>query len=268
MQPPLSQTGPSNRLTPSRESKLPVSKLPSWPSFSAVSLAPFCFFVLIGVTCKFANRPKSNARPHAQAKGMYQPSAAGYGTAAAATYGGTYRGNESMHDVSSPNAGLLDSAQPMGRGGQYEEADSSLGSSQGLPGGNITKGGFGMIPSASASSFSGDEAHRFAPSRGGHARGASSGIELPGPQHQPPSDATSADRILLSTLPETNHTTPHTRPMDSCQHPSSPMAPDSHLVRSLTTAQPTAAHRKVLPRCAKHALAISRRATQCSSPTR
>lgn len=138
----------------------------------------FIFFVLIGVTCKYANRPKTAARPQIQSKGMYQPSAAGYGSQAASYTAGGYRGDQSMHDVSSPNVGLLDSAQPMGRGGRYEEADNSLGSSDGLHNAN---GGYGMAmaPSRSASSFSGDENQRFAPSRGGHARGASSGIELP-----------------------------------------------------------------------------------------
>lgn len=143
----------------------------------------FILFVLIGVTCKFANRPRADNRPQTRVKSMYQPSAAGYGSAAA-TYGGAYRGNDSMHDVSNPNAGLLDSAQPMGRGGRYEEADDSLGSSNGIGNGHTphgANGGFGMIASNSASSLSGSDSHRFAPSRGGHARGASSGIELPGP---------------------------------------------------------------------------------------
>lgn len=143
----------------------------------------FLLFVLIGITCKFANRPRTASRPQMQSKAMYQPSAAGYGSAAAtATHGGAYRANESIHDVSSPNAGLLDSAQPMGRGGRFQEADSSMGSSNGignLHAANGVNGAFGMIPSTSASSFSGDESHRFGPSRGRHARGASSGIELP-----------------------------------------------------------------------------------------
>ena len=86
-----------------------------------------------------------------------------------------------MQDVSSPSVGLLDSAQPMGRGGRYEEAaDSSLSSNGHGQHGNGANGGFGMIPSVSNTSFSGDElAARYGPSRGGHARGASSGIELP-----------------------------------------------------------------------------------------
>lgn len=143
----------------------------------------FILFVLIGITCKFANRPRTDRRPQLQPKAMYQPSAAGYGTAAA-SYGGAYRGNESMHDLSSPNAGLLDSAQPMGRGGRFEEADSSLGSSNEIAianghAGNGANGGFGMIPSNSGGSLSRDESHRFGPFRGGHARGSSSGIELP-----------------------------------------------------------------------------------------
>ncbi|SPO24515.1 uncharacterized protein UTRI_03784 [Ustilago trichophora] len=147
-------------------------------------LGVFVIFVLIGITCKFANRPRTDNRPQIHAKNMYQPSAAGYGSAAASYSAGAYRGNESIHDVSSPNAGLLDSAQPMGRGGRHEEADDSLGSSNGIGNGHAgsgTNGGFGMIPSNSASSFSGSDSHRFGPSRGGHARGASSGIELPGP---------------------------------------------------------------------------------------
>lgn len=140
-------------------------------------LGVFLIFVLIGVTCKFANRPRADQRPQADSKAMFQPSAAGYGSAAA-----SYGRNQSMQDVSSPSIGLLGSAQPMGRGGQYEEAaDSSLGSSNGLHGNNRAHGGFGMIPSHSAGSFSGDEADRFAASRGGHARGNSSGIELPNP---------------------------------------------------------------------------------------
>jgi hypothetical protein len=144
-------------------------------------LGTFLLFVLIGITCKFVNRPRADPRPQNHPKAMFQPSAAGYGSAAAAL-GANYRGNESMHDVSNPKAGLLDSAQPMGRGGRYEEADSSLGSSNGY--GNGTpgpNGGFGMIPSNSAGSFSGDDSHRFGAPRNGHARGASSGIELPGP---------------------------------------------------------------------------------------
>ncbi|TKY85478.1 hypothetical protein EX895_005640 [Sporisorium graminicola] len=146
----------------------------------------FLLFVLVGITCKFANRPRSDNRTYNHAKAMYQPSAAGYGSAAAHN-GGTsmYRANELMHDVSNPNAGLLDSAQPMGRGGRYEEADDSLGSSNGNDSAFAARGangGFGMIPSNSASSFSGDESNRFAgPARRGHARGASTGIDLPGP---------------------------------------------------------------------------------------
>lgn len=143
----------------------------------------FLLFVLIGVTCKFVNRPRTDSRRQAPTKAMYQPSAAGYGTAAAGAPNGVFRGNESMHDVSSPNAGLLTSAQPMGRGGRYEEADDSLssngmGSTHPAPGVN---GGYGMMLSNSASSFSGDESQRFGAPRRGHARGASSGIELPGP---------------------------------------------------------------------------------------
>ncbi|GAC97574.1 alkaline phosphatase [Pseudozyma hubeiensis SY62] len=140
----------------------------------------FLLFVLVGITCKYANRPRSDARPQAHAKAMFQPSAAGYGSTA-----GYSTAAPSMHDVSNPNVGLLDSVQPMGRGGRYEEADDSLGSSNGMLGGNGAhgqNGGFGMIPSNSAGSFNGDDSRRFAPSRAnGHARGASSGIELPGP---------------------------------------------------------------------------------------
>lgn len=142
----------------------------------------FLLFVLIGITCKFANRPRADDRPQMYAKGMYQPSAAGYGSSAV-SYSGGYRANESMHDVSNANTGLLDSAQPMGRGGRYEEADTSLGSFSGGSNGQAgtgVNGGFGMVASNSAS-FSADESHRFISSRGGHARGASSGIELPGP---------------------------------------------------------------------------------------
>ncbi|SJX63223.1 uncharacterized protein SRS1_14047 [Sporisorium reilianum f. sp. reilianum] len=146
----------------------------------------FILFVLVGITCKYANRPRSDKRPYNHVKTMYQPSAAGYGSAAAnGANASTYRANESTHDVSNPNAGLLDSAQPMGRGGRYEEADDSLGSSNANDNAfaaHGANGGFGMIPSASASSFSGDESTRFGgPACRGHARGASTGIDLPGP---------------------------------------------------------------------------------------
>ncbi|KAF6767529.1 hypothetical protein PSEUBRA_005544 [Kalmanozyma brasiliensis GHG001] len=148
-------------------------------------LGTFFLFVLIGVTCKYVNRPRTDARRQPAARAMYQPSAAGYGSAAAGTNpNAAFRPNESMHDLSSPNAGLLTSAQPMGRGGRYEEAADDSLSSNGMghdrvaPGVN---GGYGMMPSHSASSFSGDESQRFGGPRRGHARGASSGIELPGP---------------------------------------------------------------------------------------
>lgn len=143
-------------------------------------LGVFLLFVLVGITCKYANRPRSDTRPHGHAKAMYQPSAAGYGSAAAG-----YSAAASMQDVSSPNVGLLDSAQPMGRGGPHDDGDDSLGSSNATPPAHAALGAigtFGMIPSNSAGSFSGDDPRRFGPARtNGHARGASSGIELPGP---------------------------------------------------------------------------------------
>ncbi|SNX87294.1 uncharacterized protein MEPE_06004 [Melanopsichium pennsylvanicum] len=159
-------------------------KAPTVAILLGVFIGVFILFVLIGITCKFANRPSNDSRPQHYAKTMYQPSAAGYGSKTAGQGGGSYRPNDSMHDVSNLKAGLLDSAQPMGRGGRYEEADDSLGSSNGIGNGNTPhapNGGFGMISSNSASSFSGSDSHRFGPSRGGHARGASSGVELPGP---------------------------------------------------------------------------------------
>ena len=127
----------------------------------------FILFVLIGVTCKFANRPRADHRPQTRVKSMYQPSAAGYGSAAA-TYGGAYRGNDSMHDVSNPKAGLLDSAQPMGRGGRYEEADDSLGSSNGIGNGggieaafrNGTSDGNGVALGCQFSGQAGEQQHR------------------------------------------------------------------------------------------------------------
>ncbi|CDS01814.1 uncharacterized protein SPSC_06485 [Sporisorium scitamineum] len=174
----------------------------------------FILFVLVGITCKYANRPRADNRPYNHVKTMYQPSAAGYGSAAANNGGGgTYRGNESMHDVSNPKAGLLDSAQPMGRGGRYEEADDSPGSSNGNDNGFAargTNGGFGMISSNSASSFRGNESNRFGgPARRGHARGASTGIDLPGPA------ASAAFRRNVSG----SHPPIHSNPDDSYDAP-------------------------------------------------
>lgn len=113
----------------------------------------FVLAVFIGLILKFANRPKTEARhPQYTPKGMYQPSAAGYGTA-------TPRPEDSFHDISSAKAGLLDSAVPMGHGGIYEDADSSMSSG-------------GYHPSA-------DDARR--PLARGHTRGASTGIDISAP---------------------------------------------------------------------------------------
>ncbi|PWY99590.1 hypothetical protein BCV70DRAFT_226924 [Testicularia cyperi] len=128
-------------------------------------LAVFVVFVLLGIILKLVNKPKSEARHQLYpSKGMFQPSAAGYGTAGLAARGP----NESTHDVSSASVGLLDSAGPMGVGGRYEEGDSSLGSSNGA-GDDFHRGQVGRGPS---------QAHAQGH---GHVRGLSSGIDFPPP---------------------------------------------------------------------------------------
>ena len=101
--------------------------------------------MLIGLICKLANRPRSEARHDVYAKGMFQPSAAGYGSRRAPA-----TADNSMEGTSA-SANLLDSASPMGSGGRYTDPDVSAGGSS--------------------------DSHTSRT----HVRGKSSGVNFPGP---------------------------------------------------------------------------------------
>ncbi|PWN40194.1 hypothetical protein IE81DRAFT_236229 [Ceraceosorus guamensis] len=130
----------------------------------------FLLLLAIGWMCKILNKPSKEAQPYYATSGLYQPSAAGYG----ARQPGSSAATKAQTNLALPTPGqeygartsLLMAASPMGAGGQ----------GYGSPGGSGREDYFSNGPS-----MANHGRNASSSARGGHARGESSGVRLPGP---------------------------------------------------------------------------------------